>query len=125
LSVEDATKGLHKMAIDICKSIFRTLASEGFVFSEGFFKTLMTTYVRTAQDMLKRYEDDAAVNGLLFDRHTESLAVETFTSGMKEAAEIITEHPLGVPLISSWDRVTSAIPYILERIRDAVEQDNK
>jgi len=125
LSPEDATKGLHKMCVDICKSLFRTLASEGIIFSEGFFKTLMATYVRTAQDMVKRYEDDAAVNGLFFDRHEESLAVETFTRGIKKAAEMITEDPLGVPLIASWDRVTSAIPGILMNIREAVEEDNK
>lgn len=125
LSPEDATKGLHKMCVDICKSLFRTLASEGIVFSDGFFKTLVATYTKTAQDMLKRYEDDAAINGLIFDRHAESLAVETFTNGIKKAAEIITEDPLGVPLISSWDRVTSAIPDILMKIREAVEEDNK
>lgn len=125
LSPEDASRGLHKMCVDICKSLFRTLASEGIVFSDGFFKTLVATYTRTAQDMLKRYEDDASINGLVFDRHAESLAVETFTNGIKKAAEIITEDPLGVPLISSWDRVTAAIPDILNRIREAVEEDNK
>ncbi|RJQ45468.1 MAG: glycosyl transferase [Nitrospiraceae bacterium] len=125
LSAEDASKGLHKMCVDISKSIFRTLASEGIVFSDGFFKTLVATYVRTAQDMLKRYEDDAAINGLFFDRHEESLAVDTFTNGIRKAAEIITEDPLGIPLIASWDRVTSAIPGIFSNIRQAVEDDNK
>jgi glucosyl-3-phosphoglycerate synthase len=125
LSPEDATKGLHKMCIDICKSIFRTLSSEGIVFSDGFFKTLVATYVRTVQDMLKRFEDDAAINALTFDRHEESLAVDTFTSSIKKAAEIIMEDPSGVPLIESWDRVTSALPDILIRIRKAVEEDNK
>lgn len=125
LSPEDATKGLHKMCVDICKSIFRTLASEGIVFSSGLFRTLVATYVRTAQDMLKRYEDDAIINGLFFDRHEENLAVETFTKGIKKAAETIMEDPLGVPLISSWDRVTSAVPDILNSIKDAVEEDNK
>lgn len=124
LSPEDANRGLHKMAVDICKSIFRTLASEGIVFSEGFFKTLVATYVRTAQDMLKRYDDDASINGLFFDRHEESLAVETFTTGIRQASEKIMEDPLGVPLIASWDRVTSAIPDILGRIRLAVKEDN-
>jgi glucosyl-3-phosphoglycerate synthase len=124
LSHEDASTGLHKMSVDICKSIFRTLESEGIVFSEGFFKTLIATYVRTAQDMLKRYEDDAAVNSLIFDRHAESQAVETFTDGIRIAAEKITEDPLGVPLIASWDRVTSAIPDILEEIKSAGEADN-
>ncbi|PIV41740.1 MAG: glycosyl transferase, partial [Nitrospirae bacterium CG02_land_8_20_14_3_00_44_33] len=125
LSPEDETKGLHKMAVDICKSIFRTLASEGVVFSEGLFKTLVATYVRTAEDMLKRYEDDAAINSLFFDRHEESLAVETFTKGIKKASDIIMEDPLGVPLIASWDRVSSAIPDILIKIKEAVEEDNK
>ncbi len=125
LSPDDATKGLHKMCVDICKTLFRTLASEGMVFSEGLFKTLVATYVRTAQDMLKRYEDDAAINGLIFDRHEESLAVETFTNAIRKASEIIMEDPLGVPLIASWDRVTSAIPDILGRIKETVEEDNK
>ncbi|RMG67563.1 MAG: glycosyl transferase [Nitrospirae bacterium] len=124
LSPSDATKGLHKMCVDICKSLFRTLASEGIVFSDGFFNTLISTYMRTAQDMLKRYEDDAAINGLLFDRHEESLAVETFTKGIKQAAEIIMKDPLGVPLIASWDRVSSAIPDIFTRIKETVERDN-
>ncbi|MBI5640527.1 MAG: glycosyl transferase [Nitrospirae bacterium] len=124
LSEVDPEKGLHKMCVDISKSIFRTLASEGIVFSDGFFKTLVPTYVRTAQDMLKRFEDDAAINGLFFDRHQESLAVDTFMNGIKKAAETITEDPLGVPLISSWDRVTSAFPDILLKVRKAVEDDN-
>ncbi|NOZ69745.1 MAG: glycosyl transferase [Deferribacteres bacterium] len=125
LSPDDASKGLLKMCIDISKSIFRTLASEGIVYSDGFFKTLIATYVRTAQDMLKRYEDDAAINGLAFDRHEESLAVETFTEGIRIAAEIIMKDPLGVPLISSWDRIESALPDILDMVKDAVDEDNK
>ena len=125
LSPDDVSKGLLKMCIDISKSIFRTLSSEGIVFSDGFFKSLIATYVRTAQDMLKRYEDDASVNGLVFDRHEESLAVETFTEGIKVASEIIMKDPLGVPLISSWDRVESALPDILDMVKSAVEEDNK
>ncbi|MFO0752211.1 MAG: hypothetical protein U0411_02660 [Thermodesulfovibrionales bacterium] len=125
LSPGDATKGLHKMCVDICKSLFRNLASEGIVFSDGFFTTLVATYAITAQDMLKRYEDDAAINGLAFDRNEESLGVETFINGIKRASEMIMEDPLGVPLISSWDRVMSAIPDIMTRLREAVEQDNE
>lgn len=124
LSPEDESRGLHKMCIDICKSLFRTLASEGVVFSDGLFKTLIATYVRTAQDLLKRYQDDAAVNSLVFDRHAESLAVETFIHGINSAAETIMENPVGVPLIPAWDRVTSAIPDVLRSIRSAVEEDN-
>jgi glucosyl-3-phosphoglycerate synthase len=124
LSPEDAAKGLHRMAIDISKSLFRTLASEGIVFSQDFFNSLLATYVSMADELLRRYEDDAAVNGLVFDRHAESLAMETFTKGIKMAAEIITDNPIGVPLIPAWHRVISAIPNILDLIEDAVEKDN-
>jgi glucosyl-3-phosphoglycerate synthase len=60
----------------------------------------------------------------LFDRHEESLAVETFTNGIRKASEVITKDPLGVPLIASWDRVTAAIPGIFETVREAVDADN-
>ena len=36
LSAEDPEKGLMKMTVDICKSLFRTLATGGIVFSDGF-----------------------------------------------------------------------------------------
>jgi glucosyl-3-phosphoglycerate synthase len=122
---DDPTKGLMKMCIEICKSLFRTLASEGFLLSDNFFKILIATYSRTAQDMLKRYEDDAAVNSLSFFRHEETLAVETFIEGIKNAADIIMKDPLGVPLIPSWDRVNSALPDIMKMVAKAVDDDNK
>jgi glucosyl-3-phosphoglycerate synthase len=124
LSPEDAEQGLNRMAIDISKSLFRTLASEGIIFTHGFFNSLLATYVSMADELLRRYEDDAAVNGLVFDRHAESLAMETFTRGIRTAAEIITDNPIGVPLIPAWHRVISAIPNILDLIEDAVEKDN-
>jgi len=124
LSAGDPEKGLMKMAVDICKSLLRTLASEGVIFSEGLLRTLIVTYQRTAQDMLKRFEDDSAINGLYFDRNQESAAVDAFTEALKIAGQTIIEVPLGLPLIPSWNRVTSAVPDLLERIQAAVLEDN-
>lgn len=124
MSADNPEKGLMKMCVDICKSLFRTLASEGVKFSSGFLPTLLATYGRTAQDMLKHYEDDAAMNGLFFDRHEESNSIEAFSRGIRMAAEAIVEDPLGVPLITSWDRVTSAVPNALDMLKSAVEEDN-
>jgi len=124
LSTDDAEKGLMKMTIDICKSIFRTLASEGVVFSEGFFKSLSVAYLRSAEDAIMKYEADAAINGLEFDRHEEAKAVEAFTRAIAQAARIFMENPLGTPLIPNWNRVTSAIPGILEMLKKAVDEDN-
>lgn len=125
LSAEDPKKGLMKMTVDICKSIFRTLASEGATFSDGFFKSLEVTYLRLAEDTIMKYEADAAINGLLFDRHEEANAVDAFTKGIGVAAQVFLENPLGTPLIPNWNRVTSAVPGILDMLKKAVEEDNK
>lgn len=125
LSAEDPEKGLMKMTIDICKSIFRTLASEGTTFSDGFFKSLAVTYLRNAEDTIIKYEADAAINGLLFDRHEEAKAVEAFTRALGMAAKVFMENPMGTPLIPNWSRVTSAIPGILGMLMKAVDEDNK
>lgn len=125
LSPDDPGAGLHKMAIDIAKALFRTLASEGVVLSEGLFKTLQATYLRAAQDAIKRYDDDAAINGLVFDRHVEGMAVDTFTGAIRVAGEEFLSDPLGSPHIPNWSRMTSAIPDLLPRLREAVESDAK
>ncbi|MBU1214735.1 MAG: glycosyl transferase [Gammaproteobacteria bacterium] len=125
LSAEDAEKGLMKMAVDICKSIFRTLASDGVVFSEGLFRTLSVTYLRQAEDTLLKYESDAKINGLEFDRHEEAKAVEAFTRAISMAAQAFVENPMGTPLIPNWNRVSAAIPDIFEMLRLAVDEDNK
>lgn len=125
LSAEDPEGGLMRMTIDICKSIFRTLASEGVVFSDGLFKSLAVTYLRQAEDTIVKYEADAAINGLEFDRHEEAKAVEAFTRAIALAAEGFMENPLGTPLIPNWNRVTSAIPGILDMLKKAVDEDNR
>lgn len=125
LSAEDASKGLLKMTVDICKSIFRTLASEGVVFSDGLFKSLLVSYLRQAEDTIMKYEADAAINGLNFDRHEEAKAVEAFTRAIGIATQMFMENPMSTPLIPNWNRVSSAIPDIFEILKMAVDEDNK
>jgi glucosyl-3-phosphoglycerate synthase len=124
LSPDDAEKGLLRMSIDIAKSLFRNLASEGIDLSESLMKTLRATYLRTAQESITKYHDDASINGLDFDRHEEGVAVETFTKGIELASKGFVEDPLSIPLIPNWSRVASAIPDFLERLKNAVEDDN-
>ena len=125
LSEQDPEAGLMKMAVDIAKSLFRTLAGEGVILSEGLFKSLVASYKRTAEDTIEHYHADAAINGLEFDRDNEEKAVETFTRAIKLAGEYFLEDPLGAPLIPNWNRVTSAIPGFLSSLSEAVEEDNK
>ena len=125
LSAEDPQKGLMNMASDIAKSVFRNLAIEGVVLHDSLFKTLGVTYLRMAQDTIRKYEDDAAINGLYFDLHEERLAVEAFTKAVQLAAQEYMAHPVGVPLISNWIRPTSAIPQFFDMLVEAVETDSR
>jgi glucosyl-3-phosphoglycerate synthase len=125
LSAEDPRTGLMKMAVDIAKSVFRNLAMESIILSESALRTLIVNYQRTAMDAIKRYRDDADFNGLAFDYHLETVIVEAFTRAIQIAGKEFMEDPLYSPLIPSWTRVISAIPDFLERLREAVEADNK
>ena len=123
LSEGDASQGLHRMVIDIAASLIRNLASYGVEFDAGFLNTLIAAYLRTAQDAIARYSDDALLNDLIFDRHEEELAVETFASALRTAGLGFVRDPMGAPQIPNWSRVTSALPELLDELRDAVEQD--
>jgi len=123
LSPDDATTGLLRMCMDITKSLFRNLASEGIVLSEAMLKTLWATYLQSAHEAISRYQDDAAINSLAFDRHEERTAVEVFLKGLKLATAVFLEDPLWVPMLSNWSRVTAAVPDIFDRLIEAVDQD--
>jgi glucosyl-3-phosphoglycerate synthase len=121
LSADDPSKGLRRMTCDIGKTLFRTLAGEGVVFTEGHFRTLEVRYQRIAEDTMSRYYADAMLNGLTYDRHAEELAVATFARSLRQAAAEFNSDPLGVPLIPNWNRVVSAIPEFFELLLAAVE----
>jgi len=124
LSAEDPRSGLMKMAVDIAKSVFRNLAVESIILSDSGLRTLIINYQRTAEDAAKRYRDDADFNGLAFDYHLEAVMVEAFTRAIQIAGKEFMEDPLYSPLIPSWNRVTSAIPDFLERLKTIVDRDN-
>jgi glucosyl-3-phosphoglycerate synthase len=114
---------LNKMAIDVCKTIFRVLNSIGVVLGAGFFNTLRAAFLREAQDHTAVYHDDALINGLLYDRHAEATAIEMFAEAIRIAGEVIQENPLGPPLIPNWNRVFSAIPNFAPKLIEYVDQD--
>jgi glucosyl-3-phosphoglycerate synthase len=124
LSPADAERGLNRMATDVAKCIFRKMAAEGIKLDAGLFNTLLSAYVRKAEDSGRHYAADAAVNGFLYDRHEEEMAVATFVQCIRSAANAFLEDPLGSPLIPNWNRVESALPDFLDELRDSVRLDN-
>ncbi len=125
LAAGDGAGGLQRMVFDIASSLIRNLASYGVEFDAGFLNTLTAAYLRTAQDAIASYSDDAALNGLVFDRHAEEVAVETFSAALRAAGLSFVQDPMGKPQIPNWNRVTSALPSFLEELRAAVDEDSR
>ena len=124
LSVGNREQGLFRMAIDICKALFRKMATDGQVFSQEIFRSIKASYYRTALDFVERYYSDAVMNGLILDRHNEEKAIELFAKAIIHAGDAFLQNPHMTPVIPSWNRVASAQPDILQKINDAVEADN-
>lgn len=124
VSEDDRSGGLHRMAHDICKALFRKLAVEGVVFSSDLLRTLKACYYRTALDVVDHYNNDALMSGLVLDRHQEEQTVELFSRVLIAAGDEFLNRPDESPFIHNWSRVLSAIPDIQDQICGAVEADN-
>ena len=125
LSINDDTRGLSKMSIDIIKTMIRKLATQGNSFSTETFRSLKATYYRSALDLIDIYRSDAQMNGLKFDSHMEEKAVELFALNIMKAGEHFFQNPMVTPFIPTWSRIKSAIPDFLQRLKKAVDEDNK
>ncbi|ASK36242.1 glycosyltransferase family protein [Alloalcanivorax mobilis] len=125
VSEEDPAAGLNRMSLDIAKALYRKLATLGVQISSESFRTIKATYYRMALDLIETYYNDAMMNGLTLDRHSEEQAVELFASNLMEAGRTFLESPSDKPFIPSWNRVQAAVPDLLERMHEAVELDNR
>ena len=123
MSEDDATNGLQRMSIDITKALYRKMAILGVNITSESFRILKATYYRNALDMIDGFENDARMNGLSFDRHSEESAVELFSGAIIEAGQAFVDTPSEKPFIPSWSRVQSAFPDMLDRLHEAVEKE--
>ncbi len=117
--------GLTRMATEIAEALFRVLSQDGLVMGEGFFTTLIMTYLQESRIAIEKYNALSLLNGLGYDRHNEIEAAEIFTGSLKKAIKRFTENPVGVPMMAAWVRIHAAIPDFTKRLMEAVEMDNQ
>jgi len=120
----DPEKGLLRMSVDIARTLLRALATEGVVFTADLCRTLALQYQRAADDSIRQYQADAAINGLSFDRHQEGLTVSAFADGLAIACQRHLEDPRAGAPFPDWNRVISAIPDFFDLLGDAVDTDS-
>jgi len=119
----DASKGLHRMVVDIAKFYLNYVRSQGFPLDDSVVDMILHSYYENALGFIKSYSDDAEVNNLVLDRYQEELTVRHFRGFLWTAWEQI-KGPHESTLIPSWNRVLYSIPGIYSQILEAVEKDN-
>lgn len=123
LSEDDASKGLSRMSVEIAKSLYRKLATEGVTLSSEDFRSIKAAYYRIALDSTEQYFYDAKINGLEYDRHIEEGSVELFAQSVMAAGETFLSNPMESPFIPNWNRVHDAFPNICQQLLQAVAAD--
>ncbi len=123
LSPEDATTGLHRMVVDIAKFYLTFMRSHGIPLDDPFVDMLLHTYYQNALTDIRRYSNDAKVNGLNFDLYEEESMARHFR-GMLWTAWEQSKGPHEAELIPSWNRVCYTFPEIYTQLWEAVEADN-
>ncbi|MBN2031824.1 MAG: hypothetical protein JW836_01000 [Deltaproteobacteria bacterium] len=92
ISRQDESKGLNRMAVDVVTTLMNALViEEGLEFSDTFFRDLAITYHAIAEELIKKYSDDASFNNLKYDRDAEETLVKTvFQQSILYAGELLS-----------------------------------
>lgn len=120
LSEDDASRGLSRMSVEIAKSLYRKLATEGVTLSNEDFRSIKAAYYRIALDSTEQYFYDAKINGLQYERHIEECSIELFAQSVMSAGEMFLTNPMESPFIPNWNRVHDAYPDICQQLLQAV-----
>jgi len=123
LRPEEPSNGLRRMVVDIAKFYLNHVRAHGMPLDDAFVDMIRHTYYQRALVFIKRYSDDAEVNGLRYDRHREEMTARHFQDFLWEAWQQCQTEPGGT-LIPSWNRVLYSFPEVYESLMEAVKRDN-
>ncbi len=123
LSAEDASRGLHRMVVDIAKFFLNYMRSHGFYLNDEIVDMILHTYYQNALLFIKIYSDDADVNNLIYNRYDEEISAQHFRGFLWHAWEQ-SKGPTESTVIPSWNRVLYSVPEIFTDLVQAVEDDN-
>ncbi|HPQ44397.1 MAG TPA: hypothetical protein PKZ42_09225 [Syntrophales bacterium] len=84
--------GLYKMSMDIVTTLLSTLViEEGFEISDYFVRDITATYLNIADELIKKYSENASFSNLEYDRDAEEAMVKgVFRDSILAAGEFLT-----------------------------------
>jgi glucosyl-3-phosphoglycerate synthase len=92
VSPDDQSKGLNRMAVDIVTTLMNALViEEGLEISDTFFRDLAITYQAVAEELIKKYSDDASFSNIEYNRDMEEQLVrDVFRNSILYAGDMLT-----------------------------------
>ncbi|MDH7506559.1 MAG: glucosyl-3-phosphoglycerate synthase [Candidatus Thermoplasmatota archaeon] len=121
----DSDRGLVRMSAEIFKSLLRVLIEEDHIqVSKPFLLSLRVLYQKHAKDCIRKYNADARINGIKYDRHLEETTVEKFSQELMSTGNKYMIKPVGSRL-PDWLRTISARAKIKEEIFNIVMEQNR
>jgi glucosyl-3-phosphoglycerate synthase len=92
VSTDDPKSGLFKMSTDIVTTLLSTLViEEGFEISDYFVRDITATYLNIADELIKKYSENASFSNLEYDRDAEEAMVKgVFRDSILAAGEFLT-----------------------------------
>lgn len=91
ISASDPSKGLHRMSTDIIATLLNALIiEEGLEVSSHFFRDLAVTYQSVAEELIKKYAENAKINDLSYNRDREEEFVnEVITDAIMNVGQLL------------------------------------
>jgi len=131
VSPENREGGLYKMAIDIVTTIFSSfVVEEGLEITEYFIQDLTIGYRNVAEELIKKYADNAAFASLNYDRNDEEALVKTiFTDAILTAGDYLMSPSKMADrflrILASDDRFQKYLEMGLQKDLFEYERDNR
>ncbi len=124
LSQKGTDKGLYKMVIDIAAHIFNLLLKEGVLISENMLKTISQQYLENGRDIISKYQGDAIINGLEYDREEEENIIRTFYNAFIESGRGCLQSLRGGirerPMLPGWHEISIKHPGFLQELSEVL-----
>jgi glucosyl-3-phosphoglycerate synthase len=92
VSKQDSSGGLHRMSLDIIKTLLHALiVEEGLGVGEEFFRDLALTYESVAEEIIKKYSDNSEFNQFKYDRdQEEDMVYKVLSKAILQSGDILT-----------------------------------
>ncbi|MFL2870432.1 MAG: glycosyl transferase [Pirellulaceae bacterium] len=122
ISSDDSSRGLNRMAADIISATRDALAECNIDIPSAH--DLVEGFKSTALRLVDNYAIDSKLNGLNYDRASESDAVDLFANRVADTWQQTTDATQGcTSILPSWDQLISQDSEILSRFSDIIRNE--